>query len=212
MINSKSSHILFSQHFWNCKQIVKTFFMTNFLFTHHSRLLDRSFWDTVFIVNHELWISSFSVNFFLSTDRKMKKFFLRCRRFTHRNRLRDRPPFWYCAAGSLGYLRPRHGRRDLISSAACSSRANFCAQNMRVCNRLRNRRRRVLLLDFPIFARTRARTHADLFFFLPSDRPSQWAICGNIARRYTESLPNRCRKTHGDARFEVDRRDLHLGA
>lgn len=69
--------------------------------------------------------------------------------------------------GSLGYLRPRHGRRDLISSAACSSRAIFVHssrhRNVRVCNRLRNGWRRVLIYRLPDFCMC-ARAHDDLFF------------------------------------------------
>lgn len=109
--------------------------------------------------------------------------------------------------GSLGYLRLRHGRRDLISSAACSSRTIFVHsrrhRNVRVCNRLRNGRRRVLLHRLPDFC-ARAR-----LLFSP-----QAIVLRNelfAAMRYTESLPNRCRKIRGSTHLEVDRKDLYFG-
>lgn len=94
--------------------------------------------------------------------------------------------------GSLGYLRPRHGR-DLISSAACSSRAIFVHssrhRNVRVCNRLRNGWQRVLLYRFTDFCMC-ARTRTTTSFFARSDRPSQWAICSNaIHGEFAKSLP-----------------------
>lgn len=128
---------------------------------------------------------------------------------TCRNRLINWSPFWYCVAPrSLGYLRPR--RSLLISSAACSSRTNFyfiLRKNVRVCDRLRNRRMLLRTTSRFLSARTSRRP-------LSPDRPSQWAIYSDVTRRrmHRETLPNcatakRARNTH----FEAGRKSLYFG-
>lgn len=106
---------------------------------------------------------------------------------------RDQPPFWYCAAGVPGlstatarpsrpYLESRlvhpawifvHNRRHRMCVSATDCVTDACA-----CSSLASRF-------------LRARACRPPFFPLPSDRPSQWAICGNATKRYTRSLPNR---------------------